>query len=187
MPIVTSPFPLSKSTDEAMVSTPTSSSLVIEESTTTTLVMEKEEQAARSMVNSSDSPNHISAADYDASMDKDDLHHSESQNNLLKSKDHQEKVSDDGDDMLASDYTEKLEQQQQVKKAATTTTEIDMFADDLDMFADTDITAGQHALLTNASTAASNPSLIDNWDDPEGYYSKFLSLSLLLFIVFCAK
>lgn len=132
---------------------------------TTDIVMEKENV----LVNTSDSPNNVSAADYDPSLDSiRDFHHSESQTDLLKSKDHQEKVSDGIDsqvDMLASDYTEKLEQQQN--------TEIDMFSDNLDMFADTDITAGQNALLTNA-TAASNPNLTDNWDDPEGYYSKLI-------------
>jgi hypothetical protein len=33
--------------------------------------------------------------------------------------------------------------------------------------------------LTNV-TAASNPSLIDNWDDPEGYYSKFFLLDYFI-------
>lgn len=118
--------------------------------------------------NTSDSPsNNISAADYDPSMDKD-LHHSESQTNLLKKKDHQEQVVEGVDsqaDMLASDYTEKLEESSKV-------TEIDMFSDNLDIFAAADLTAGQNALLNNATAAAtSNPNLTDNWDDPEGYYS----------------
>jgi serine/threonine-protein kinase PRP4 len=117
-----------------------------------------------------DSPSqHVSAADYDPSMDRiKDLHHSESQTDLLKKKDHQEQVvaEEDGrEDMLASDYTEKLEEK------PVNTTEIDMFSDNLDMFAATDITAGQNALLTSATTAAANPNLTDNWDDPEGYYS----------------
>lgn len=101
----------------------------------------------------SDSPSHtISAADYDPSMDND-------KTNLLKDKDHQEQVHDD---MAATDYTEKLE----AKPA-----ELDMFSDNLDMFAATDLTAGQNALLTNATAATTNPNLTDNWDDPEGYYS----------------
>lgn len=131
-------------------------------------------------VNKSDSPNNVSAADYDPSLDRiRDLHHSASQTDLLKTKDHQEKVSEGIDsqaDMLASDYTEKLEQPAVVKES----TEIDMFSDNLDMFADTDITAGQNALLTNA-TAASNPNLTDNWDDPEGYYSKYSVCRVPLF------
>lgn len=119
-----------------------------------------------------DSPSqHVSAADYDPSMDRiKDLRHSDSQNDLLKEKDHQEQVVTEEDshaDMLASDYTEKLEE----KPPTAAGTELDMFADDLDMFAATDITAGQNALLTSATTAASNPNLTDNWDDPEGYYS----------------
>jgi serine/threonine-protein kinase PRP4 len=132
-------------------------------------VMEKAHNTANNNNNDNDVSNNVSAADYDPTNDRiRDLHHSESQTDLLKSKDHQEKVSQGVDsqaDMLASDYTEKLEQS--VKEV----TEIDMFSDNLDMFAATDITAGESALLTNA-TAASNPNLTDNWDDPEGYYSK---------------
>ncbi|KAI7904635.1 uncharacterized protein BX663DRAFT_323503 [Cokeromyces recurvatus] len=110
----------------------------------------------------------ISAADYDPSMDKD-LHHSRSETDLLKKKDDQEKVierSDSQADMLASDYTEKLEQPK-------ITTEIDMFSDNLDMFvAAADITAvDQNSALINNATAATNPNLTDNWDDPEGYYN----------------
>ncbi|GAA5798035.1 kinase-like domain-containing protein [Helicostylum pulchrum] len=149
VPAIASPFMLTKS----------------QETGDTDIVMEKEHA-----VNKSDSPNNVSAADYDPSLDRiRDLHHSASQTDLLKTKDHQEKVSEGIDsqaDMLASDYTEKLERPAVVKES----TEIDMFSDNLDMFADTDITAGQNALLTNA-TAASNPNLTDNWDDPEGYYS----------------
>lgn len=115
----------------------------------------------------SESPQHVSAADYDPAMDKD-LHHTESQTDLLRKKDLQEPGVDSHADMLASDYTEKLEEQ---PKATTTTAEIDMFSDNLDMFAATDITTGQNALMTHATTAASNPNLTDNWDDPEGYYS----------------
>jgi serine/threonine-protein kinase PRP4 len=140
---------------------------------TNDIVMEKQGAANEQMVidKDNDSPSqHVSAADYDPSMDRiKDLHHSESQTDLLKKKDHQEQVVTDDEeegnaDMLASDYTEKLEEKSKV-------TEIDMFADDLDMFAATDITAGQSALLTSATTAAANPNLTDNWDDPEGYYS----------------
>lgn len=132
------------------------------------------------LVNTSDSPNNVSAADYDPSVDAmRDLHHSASQTDLLKTKDHQEEViegTSSQTDMLASDYTEKP------PVITTTTTEIDMFSDNLDMFADTDITAGQNALLTNASSAASNPNLTDNWDDPEGYYSKFPFIYIYIYI-----
>ncbi|KAL9537557.1 hypothetical protein MBANPS3_011670 [Mucor bainieri] len=114
----------------------------------------------------SESPQHVSAADYDPAMDKD-LHHTESQTALLRKKDLQEPGVDSHADMLASDYTEKLEEQPKAKATA----EIDMFSDNLDMFAATDITTGQNALMTHANTAANNPNLTDNWDDPEGYYS----------------
>lgn len=136
------------------------------------IVMEKADSSTINIDN--DLSNNVSAADYDPSIDRiKDLHHSESQTNLLKSKDQQEKVLEGVDsqvDMSASDYTEKLE------KPTKQATEIDMFSDNLDMFVATDITAGENALLTNA-TAASNPNLTDNWDDPEGYYSKFIPYS----------
>ncbi|KAI9276600.1 kinase-like domain-containing protein [Sporodiniella umbellata] len=130
----------------------------------------------------SDSPNDVSAADYDPSMDrikdlahtstnhKNILTHTSSQTDLLKTKDHQEKVSEGVDsqaDMLASEYTEKLEKPSVMNQM----TEIDMFSDNLDMFATaTDIKTGHNALLSNM-VAATNPSLTDNWDDAEGYYS----------------
>ncbi|CAO3687411.1 unnamed protein product [Rhizopus stolonifer] len=130
----------------------------------------------------SESPNDVSAADYDPSMDRikdlahttmdrtKDLAHTASETDLLKTKDHQEKVSEGVDskaDMLASEYTEKLEKPSVMNQM----TEIDMFSDNLDMFATaTDIKTGQNALLTNMA-AATNPSLTDNWDDAEGYYS----------------
>ncbi|KAG1148219.1 hypothetical protein G6F37_002971 [Rhizopus arrhizus] len=118
-----------------------------------------------------ESPNDVSAADYDPSMDRiKELRHTASETDLLKSKDHQEKVSEGIDsqaDMLASDYTEKLEKPSVINQM----TEIDMFSDNLDMFAAaTDIKTGQNALLSNMA-AATNPSLTDNWDDAEGYYS----------------
>ncbi|KAL7334606.1 U4/U6 small nuclear ribonucleoprotein prp4 [Mucor circinelloides] len=125
-----------------------------------TIMQEAQEQQNKE----SESPQHVSAADYDPAMDKD-LHHTESETDLLRKKDLQEPGVDSHADMLASDYTEKLEEQPKA------TTEIDMFSDNLDMFAATDITAGQNALMTHATTAATNPNLTDNWDDPEGYYS----------------
>ncbi|KAL0145464.1 kinase-like domain-containing protein [Mucor lusitanicus] len=98
----------------------------------------------------SESPQHVSAADYDPAMDKD-LHHTESQTDLLRKKDLQEPGVDSHADMLASDYTEKLEEQPKA--------EIDIYH------------CRPNALMTHATTAASNPNLTDNWDDPEGYYS----------------
>lgn len=141
----------------------------------------------------SESPNDVSAADYDPSMDRikdlahttmdrtKDLAHTASETDLLKTKDHQEKVSEGVDsqaDMLASEYTEKLEKPSVMNQM----TEIDMFSDNLDMFATaTDIKTGQNALLTNMA-AATNPSLTDNWDDAEGYYCKDINnLCLMLY------
>ncbi|KAF7725941.1 hypothetical protein EC973_009178 [Apophysomyces ossiformis] len=123
-----------------------------------------------------DSPTTVSAADYDPSQDRiadDDRrrrHHGDNGNakdELLKSKDRQEPVMEGVDsqaEVLATDYTEKLENPQPVK-------EIDMFADDLDIFAHAQIATAPETSIMN-TTAASNPSLLDNWDDPEGYYSK---------------
>lgn len=128
-----------------------------------------------------ESPNDVSAADYDPSMDRiKELRHTASETDLLKSKDHQEKVSEGIDsqaDMLASDYTEKLEKPSVINQM----TEIDMFSDNLDMFAAaTDIKTGQNALLSNMA-AATNPSLTDNWDDAEGYYCKYRYYCLILY------
>ncbi|KAG0167520.1 U4/U6 small nuclear ribonucleoprotein prp4 [Apophysomyces sp. BC1034] len=122
-----------------------------------------------------DSPTTVSAADYDPSQDRiadDDRrrrHHGDNgsaKDELLKSKDRQEPVMEGLDsqaEVLATDYTEKLENPQAVK-------EIDMFADDLDIFAHAEIATAPETVLMNTN-AASNPSLLDNWDDPEGYYS----------------
>ncbi|KAL4210791.1 kinase-like protein [Rhizopus microsporus] len=134
---------------------------------TTTLVETKPDEQT---VDNTESPNDLSAADYDPSMDHiRDLHHTSSEADLLKMKDHQEKITEGVDsqaDMLASDYTEKLEK----PSVNNQMTEIDMFSDNLDMFTATHIKTGQNALLSNVAAAA-NPSLTDNWDDAEGYYS----------------
>ncbi|KAI9027499.1 kinase-like domain-containing protein [Phycomyces nitens] len=123
-----------------------------------------------------DSPTTVSAVDYDPSGDRiaDDRRRNgeagESKDDILKNKDHQEFVAEGVDshaDMLASDYSEKLRNPEPIKKAPT---EIDMFADDLDMFAHDEITTAPDNTI-NQAAAASNPSLLDNWDDPEGYYS----------------
>ncbi|KAI7867711.1 kinase-like domain-containing protein [Spinellus fusiger] len=46
-----------------------------------------------------------------------------------------------------------------------------MFADDMDMFAHADMTTAPDTTTLSNAAATANPSLIDNWDDPEGYYS----------------
>ncbi|KAI8352105.1 kinase-like domain-containing protein [Blakeslea trispora] len=110
----------------------------------------------------------ISAADYDPSMDRVKDFKSDKVNtqaDLLKIKDHQEHVTEGASshtDMLASEYTEQLEQPKTKDPM-----EIDMFSDNLDMFAATDMTTAAAA----PQHVATNPSLIDNWDDPEGYYT----------------
>ncbi|KAI8973761.1 kinase-like domain-containing protein, partial [Mycotypha africana] len=131
-----------------------------------------------------DEEEQVSAADYDPSMDRaKTLHHSMSEKELLKKKDDQEPTGVDSQaDMLAADYTEKLDERQaktSSTKPATATAEFDMFSDNLDMFSDAATAAGvdQKSLLDNVSNAAAaaaapqNLNLMDNWDDPEGYYS----------------
>ncbi|KAI8377571.1 kinase-like domain-containing protein [Radiomyces spectabilis] len=76
--------------------------------------------------------------------------------------------------MLASDYSEKLENvptkpNQGVTKVDTSK-EIDMFSASFDMFAQAPIPA-QPAAIAVTTAAPANPNLLDNWDDPEGYYS----------------
>ncbi|KAI8970838.1 kinase-like domain-containing protein [Pilobolus umbonatus] len=164
-PAVTpSPLELAKVNDPVPVKTVINSS--------TELSVEKEESNNDTI---NDSPSHnVSAADYNPILDRiKDLHHSESQTDLLRTKDLQEKVAEGVDsqaDMLASDYTEKLEQPSSTNEIKKGNVVIDMFSDTLDIFATSDATAEEHALLANVD-ASSNPNLTDNWDDPEGYYS----------------
>lgn len=130
----------------------------------------------------SGSPDAVSAAEYDPSKDRiaDDDRQRAYQNEetaekdrLLKSKDEQERVTDGIDshaDMAASDYTEKLENHQ---KQPNQPKVIDMFAEDLDIFATAEIADPNALLVPNTVPMAdSNPGLLDNWDDAEGYYSK---------------
>ncbi|KAI7859809.1 kinase-like domain-containing protein [Circinella umbellata] len=131
----------------------------------------------------SDSPNNVSAADYDPSNDRiaDDRrlshlqHHGKEE--LLKSKDHQESVTEgvtSQADMAATDYTEKLDNTQEQKDKKQPKKELDMFADDFDMFSTEEITDPQVLLVNTAATNVpinNNPSLLDNWDDSEGYYN----------------
>ncbi|KAI9312097.1 kinase-like domain-containing protein [Dichotomocladium elegans] len=133
----------------------------------------------------SNSPDVVSAADYDPSKDRiadDDRFRSHQQQNhaenkeLLKTKDHQEAVVDgvsSQTDMAATDYKEKLDNvPSQQQNPPQQIKEIDMFGDDLDMFAQGE-TTNADALLINTVIPSMNhnPSLLDNWDDAEGYYN----------------
>ncbi|CDS11671.1 hypothetical protein LRAMOSA03934 [Lichtheimia ramosa] len=130
---------------------------------------------------SSDSPNAVSAADYDPSQDRiaddDRLRSHRQDTDLLKKKDHQESVTEgvtSQNDMAATDYKEKLEQvppQQEQQQQQQQPKEIDMFAEDLDIFAQAEI--AENALVVNTAIPSMNhnPSLLDNWDDAEGYYN----------------
>ncbi|KAH8551470.1 kinase-like domain-containing protein [Umbelopsis sp. PMI_123] len=143
----------------------------------------------------SESPHHISAADYNPSMDRiaDNerqlgavTHKSNHDIELLKQKDKQESViggsSSHSDSMFAADYSEKLESVAQAKAVEPENKEYDMFADDGDdMFAPADAPLKPKVNPTVAAVpvaAGQNPSLIDNWDDPEGYYSAIIGETL---------
>lgn len=137
----------------------------------------------------SESPEHISAADYNPTMDRiaDNERRqgavppkSNRDIELLKQKDKQESViggsASHSDSMFAADYNEKLES----VAAAPEKEEYDMFADD-DMFAPSDAPLKPKANPSVAAvpvSAGQNPSLIDNWDDPEGYYSAIIGETL---------
>lgn len=132
---------------------------------------------------SSDSPNAVSAADYDPSQDRiaddDRLRSHRQDTDLLKKKDHQESVTEgvtSQNDMAATDYKEKLEQvppQQEQQQQQQQPKEIDMFAEDLDIFAQAEIAENALVVSTAIPSMNHNPSLLDNWDDAEGYYSKY--------------
>jgi serine/threonine-protein kinase PRP4 len=138
----------------------------------------------------SESPEHISAADYNPTMDRiaDNERRqgavppkSNRDIELLKQKDKQESVvggsASHSDSMFAADYNEKLESVAATQTAAPEREEYDMFADEGDdMFAPADAPHKpkvNHSVAAVPASAGQNPSLIDNWDDPEGYYSKF--------------
>lgn len=143
----------------------------------------------------SESPDQISAADYNPSMDRiaDNerhqgglLHKSNKDIELLKQKDKQESViggtSSQNDSMFAADYTEKLESVPQSKAAPAESKEFDMFADDADdMFAPADaapLISKPNPTVAAVPAVGTNPALLDNWDDPEGYYSKYISTNI---------
>lgn len=85
-------------------------------------------------------------------------------------------------DMKATDYTEQFEQQNMFNNndgknnAEDDDIGFDMFSTDIDL---TDDTGKEGKNLANilptipTATVDVNPTLNDNWDDPEGYYSKF--------------
>jgi len=143
----------------------------------------------------SESPDQISAADYNPSMDRiaDNerhqgglLHKSNKDIELLKQKDKQESViggtSSQNDSMFAADYTEKLESVPQSKAAPAESKEFDMFADDADdMFAPADaapLISKPNPTVAAVPAVGTNPALLDNWDDPEGYYSTIIGETL---------
>lgn len=136
-----------------------------------------------------DSPDQVSAADYNPAMDRiaDDerrqtelLHKSNKDIELLKQKDKQESVVggsvSQNESMFAADYSERLESVAESKPAIQESKEFDMFADDDDMFAPSDAVVKQKANPSVAAvpSIAQNPSLLDNWDDPEGYYNSII-------------
>ncbi|RUP12290.1 hypothetical protein BC936DRAFT_139827 [Jimgerdemannia flammicorona] len=114
---------------------------------------------------------------------------------LLKVKDMQENVvltggtSSHAENMSATDYREMLNSkekapQTQKKVAPALAADFDMFAEDVDdMFATPDegVSVGKKGkadgamILDNMPVVVPdhNPSLLDNWDDPEGYYRTY--------------
>ncbi|KAJ2958970.1 hypothetical protein NQZ79_g5524 [Umbelopsis isabellina] len=140
-----------------------------------------------------ESPDQVSAADYNPAMDRiaDDerrqaelMHKSNKDIELLKQKDKQESVVggsvSHNESMFAADYTEKLESVVESKPPIQESKEFDMFAEDDDMFAPSDAVVKQKANPSVAAvpSIAQNPSLLDNWDDPEGYYSSIIGETL---------
>lgn len=136
----------------------------------------------------SESPDQVSAADYNPTMDRiaDNerrqdalLHKSNKDIELLKQKDKQESVvggsASQSESMFAADYTEKLESV--ARSPPSESKEFDMFADEGDdMFAPADaapLKPKVNPSLVAVPAVGQNPALLDNWDDPEGYYSKY--------------
>lgn len=118
------------------------------------------------------SPPGISAADYDPSNDRVRDDQRQAKDQILRDKDHQEPTgTEDVEEMAAADYTEQKPESQKEQKQAPPA-EIDMFSANLDIFADAESDAAQALLTGAAANADVNPSLLDNWDDAEGYYSK---------------
>ncbi|KAF9911008.1 U4/U6 small nuclear ribonucleoprotein prp4 [Linnemannia zychae] len=100
---------------------------------------------------------------------------------ILKSKDAYESVAQGTDtdhDMSAADYHEAAPSLPAAVTPATEPVEIDMFADDpeVDMFAigegaDIPLSALPAAKAATGEAGGDyNPTLVDNWDDAEGYY-----------------
>jgi hypothetical protein len=102
---------------------------------------------------------------------------------LLRQKDHQEDLMmmnggiNSQLDMKATDYTEHVEQQKQKPPPTVGDDDFDMFATDVDIFAESETTGPASssdipAVPVAVAHADANPTLNDNWDDSEGYYSK---------------
>ncbi|ORY99073.1 kinase-like domain-containing protein [Syncephalastrum racemosum] len=116
------------------------------------------------------SPQGISAADYDPSSDRIADDQKQAKDQILRDKDHQEPAgTEDVEEMAAADYTEQKSEPEKQKQQPPA--EIDMFSANLDIFADAEGDAAQALLTGAAANSDANPSLLDNWDDAEGYYN----------------
>lgn len=155
--------------------------------------VQKEEKEEKNENNDDDTNEMISAADYDPSNDRrmDDerqKHHQQqhlyTKNEFLREKDHQEQVMFEGlgsqRGMKATDYTEHFEQQDMFNNDNKNSNDddigFDMFAADIDVTDSEKEGKNPVNILPTipTSTVDINPALNDNWDDPEGYYSKYM-------------
>lgn len=84
------------------------------------------------------------------------------------------------DDNSLSHADAKVVDQSQAQRAhpvaspPKTKVDFDMFAEDDDMFADAPLMAGKPTGLETKAAQALDVNLMDNWDDPEGYYNTIL-------------
>ena len=117
-----------------------------------------------------------SAADYDPTQDmrEDRIRHDRRHFGDLSAAAYDE-TKTTKQDILLPDPTEKLTSQAQARDS------YDMFAEDDDMFAEepADLPQPGHPTHATAKTAFPQPqeldmSMMDNWDDPEGYYNVML-------------
>jgi len=132
-----------------------------------------------------ESESSVFAADYDPTQDEreDDLrkikgkttgaphpHKTQSELDILRSKDHDEQVKKtnnvDDADMFAADYSE-VKSKNGVSDNLSN--DIDMFNDEIDMFAE-DSQIDHQVTGTAEVRIIQNTNLADNWDDQEGYY-----------------
>lgn len=135
------------------------------------------------VVSATDHPSSSSSSSLTDQQQQQQFNTPSTKQELLRQKDHQEDLmmmngginSQLG--MKATDYTERVEQQKPPPPTVGDE-EFDMFATDVDIFADSE-TAGPTsssdipALPVAVAHADANPTLNDNWDDSEGYYSKW--------------